>query len=268
MNASESYDFHPPTIDPYRRGLLAPLGLTLLALLATLATGGLFALGLLNGVFFAIAVSFLLLFGVMALSVWLWGSAQQRRAAAFLASDRPLVRWTYTPREWERLQAAAWEEEGGDWKVQLGCLTVLLAITGALTGLLIGLDEGLLPALVGSGLGLAAGGLLGGVIGMVVAGGNHLGARLAQAQTTPGIVALAPNEVYALGNYFRGDGRSSYVRRVTLYRDAPLRLHLEIQLPPRVRGPVEEAWMLPVPAPMLETVEASLPQLTPSTAVP
>ena len=146
---TDEYDFQLPTNDPYRRGLMAPLWLTLLALLGTLVAWGVSALGLTSYVFLVIAVGFLVLFGVITLIAWVWGQTQIRRGAEFLASDRPLVRWAYSTLEWERLKEATWEEEGGDWKVQLGCLTVLFAITGVLTGVLIGADEGFGQALLG-----------------------------------------------------------------------------------------------------------------------
>ncbi len=260
MTTTDDYDFQLPTNDPYRRGLIAPLWLTVLALLATLVALGVSAIGLTNYIFFVIALFFFLLFGGITLIAWLWGRAQIRRAEAFLASDRVLARWTYSTLEWERFKEAAWEEEGGDWKVQLGCLTVLFAIAGALTGILIGADESLGQAVVGGALGLLGGGVIGGVIGAVVAGSQHLATRKAYMQSEPGEVALARDEVYALGNYFKGNGNTSFVRRVTLHRDTTaVWLRIEIQLPPRPRGPAEEAWMLPVPSHKIEAVEAALP---------
>lgn len=261
MNPSESYEFHPPTINPYVRGLFAPMGLVMLAGGATLVAGGLFLFSLTEIVFFVIAGSFFILFSTLALGVAVWASVQKHRGVAFLASERPLVRWTYSPAEWERLRAAAWQDEGGDWKVQFGCLTALLALAGALAGALIGLDESVLSAILGGGIGLVAGGIGGGILGAVVAGGNHLGASLARARSRPGSVALARDEVYALGNYFKGDGQRGYLRRATLDRGSG-QLHLEIQHRPSVRGPVEEAWALPVPPQMRTAVEACLPQLT------
>ena len=252
---TEEYDFQLPTNDPYRRGIIAPLWLTLLALLGTLLAWGVSALGLTGYIFLVIAACFFALFGGITLIVWVRGRTQIQRAAEFLASDRPLVRWTYAMPEWERLMGTGLEEEVGDWKVQLGCLTVLFAITGALTGVLTGADESFGQALLSGAIGLLAGGAIGGIIGAVVAGSQHLAMRRAYTQSEPGEVALGRDEVYALGNYFKGNGDSSYVRRVTLHRDAPARLHIEIQLPPRVRGPVEEAWMLPVPPQMVEAVE-------------
>ncbi len=259
----EEYDFQPPTSDPYRRAVIAPLWLTVLMCLCTLVAWGIAALRLTGYAFFAIAAGLFGLFGVITLGTWLWGRLQIRRADAFLASDRPLVRWKYSALEWERLKEAVWQEESGDWKIQLGCLTVLFAITGLLTGLLIGLDEGLGEAILGGVIGLVGGGAIGGVIGAVVAGSQHLVVRQAYAQTEPGEVALGRDEVYALGNYFRGNGKTSYVRRVTLHREAPARLHIEIQLPPRPRGSSEAEWVLPVPPQMVEAVEKTLPLIAP-----
>ncbi len=260
---TEENDFQLPTNDPYRRGWMAPLWLTMLAFLGTLVAWGVSALELTSYIFLVIAVGFLVLFGVTTLIVWVWGQTHIRRATEFLASDRPLVRWKYSTLEWEHLKSAAWEDEGSDWKVQLGCLTVLFAITGLLTGLLIGADEGFGEALLGGVIGVVVGGGIGSVIGAVVAGSNHLMVRKAYAQTEPGEVALGRDEIYALGNYFKGNGTSSYVRRVTLHHDEPARLHVEIQLPPRVRGPVEAAWMLPVPPQVIEAIEEVLPMIAP-----
>ena len=260
---TDEYDFQTPTNDPYRRGWMVPLWLTILAFLGTLVAWGVSALELTSYIFLAIAVGFLVLFGAITLIVWVWGQTQIRRATEFLASDRPLVRWKYSTLEWERLKETVWAEEGGDWKVQLGCLTVLFAIAGLLTGLLIGSDEGLGEALLGGVIGLMGGGVVGAVIGAVVAGSNHLMLRKAYVQAEPDEVALGRDEVYALGNHFKGNGKSSYVRRVTLHHDAPARLHVEIQLPPRVRGPVEAAWMLPVPPHKIEAVEEVLPMIAP-----
>jgi len=260
---TEEYDFQLPTNDPYRRGIIAPLWLTLLALLCTLGAWGVSAVGLTGYVFLAIAACFLALFGIITLIVWLWGRTHIRQATEFLASDRPLVRWTYSPLEWERLMGTGLEEEGGDWKVQFGCLTVLFAIAGALTGVMIGMDESFGQALLDGAIGLVGGGVVGGVIGAVVAGSQHLAMRRAYTQSEPGEVALGRDEVYALGNYFKGNSNTSYVRRVTLHHDALAQLHIEIQLPPRVRGPVEEAWMLPVPPQMVEAVEEALPMIAP-----
>ncbi|MGC9395743.1 MAG: hypothetical protein ACP5J4_12910 [Anaerolineae bacterium] len=260
---TDEHDFQLPTNDPYRRGIIAPLWLTLLALLCTLGAWGVSAVGLTGYAFLVIAACFLALFGGITLIVWMRGRTQIRRAAEFLASDRPLVRWTYSTLEWERLMGTGLQEEGGDWKVQFGCLTVLFAIAGALTGVMIGADESFGQALVSGAIGLVSGGVIGGIIGAVVAGSQHLAMRRAYAQSKPGEVALGRDEVYAFGNYFKGNGHSSYVRCVTLHHDAPVRLHIEIQLPPRVRGPVEEAWILPVPPQMVEAVEEVLPMIAP-----
>jgi hypothetical protein len=260
---TDAYEFQLPTNDPHRRGLIAPLWLTILALLGTFVAWGTSALGMTDAFLLVIAVFFLALFGGITLIVWLWSRAQIQRAAAFLAGDRPLVRWTYSRQEWERLMGAGLAEEGGDWKVQFGCLTVLFGIAGALTGVLIGANESLGRAILGGVLGALGGGAAGGVIGAVVAGSQHLAMLRAYARSTPGEVALGRDEVYAFGNYFKGNGSTSYVRRVTLHNDAPVRLHIEIQLPPRARGPVEAAWMLPVPPQISEMVEEVLPIIAP-----
>jgi hypothetical protein len=114
---------------------------------------------------------------------------------------------------------------------------------------------------------MVLGGLAGGVIGALVAGGNLLGARQAYRRDAPGVVALAPDELFASDDYFRGDGVNGYIRSATI-RPSPvgsiLRSHiLELHLivPPRPRMPREEQWDLPIPDHMVEQVEQILPRL-------
>ncbi len=265
---TQDEDYQYLTGDPDRRALIAVLWLTLVSLPAALAVWGLHAGGLVGKIPLIVILGWTGLCGAITLGVWLWGHTLRRRAAAFLAGERPLVRWTYAMPEWEQLKEATWAEEQGDWKLQLGCLSVLFAITGLLTGFLVGLEEGFPQAVGGAGIGLVGGGIVGGVIGAVVAVGNHLSARWAYAQSTPGEVALGRDEVYAFGNYFRGNGRSSFVRRATLHRGVSPRLHIEIQLPPRLRASSVEEWVFPVPSQMCTAVEAILTEIVATKRIP
>jgi hypothetical protein len=60
-----------------------------------------------------------LLFGLIGLGTWLYGFWQVHKIKEFLTSGRPLVQWTYTPEEWQELKEANWQEEQGDWQLQL-----------------------------------------------------------------------------------------------------------------------------------------------------
>lgn len=208
----------------------------------------------------AIFAGLMVLFGDILLTIWILGRAKAQRIVGFLLSERPLIRWTYSPDEWRRIKEARWEEEKGDWKVQWGCLTALLGIAGLLAGVLIGADEGLVEAIAGAFVGLLIGGVFGAFIGAAVAAGNHLASRHAHQQLTPDPVALAPNEIYANGDYFRGDGKHRYIRHAYIeWGDWP-ELVIEI-IAPKVRGSPEEEWRVPIPEKQSEAVEQILAAL-------
>ncbi len=250
--------------NPYRRGLLAVAGVTGLALLIALASIGLILSGW-EDLFIVPAIisgGLALLFGLVGLGTWLYGFWQVQKIKEFLTSGRPLVQWTYTPEEWQELKEANWQEEQGDWKLQLGCLTFIFALAGLLTGVMIGADEGLTEAFTGALIGGAIGAFLGGLIGAVVAGFNHLAARQAYRQIEPGEVALASDELYVNEDYFKGNGDSSYIKHAELQPGTPALLEITVQVPLRPRGPSEETWVVVVPPRMIERVKAILPSLS------
>jgi predicted lipid-binding transport protein (Tim44 family) len=189
------------------------------------------------------------------------GFFQIKRIKAFLESDRPLVRWTYSETEWKQYKEIIWQGEVGDWKVQFGCLTFLLALAGMLAGMMIGLDEGFLESLTTGLVGLLLGGLFGATIGALVAGGNFWGARQAYRQSEPGQVALGANEIYANGDYFKGNGESGYIREAKIHRGNPTTLEVQLVVPPRPRMPGEEQWSIMIPSKWIERVEEILPDL-------
>lgn len=250
--------------NPYQRGLITVAGLVGLGLLATLAAGGLAIAGLAAAGFAWFGLSFTILFSLIFVIAWWMGARQMRQAEVFLASERVLARWTYSDAEWRQLREMTWQEEKGDWKVQLGCLTFLFALTGLLAGGMIGLEEGLLETITNAIAGLLVGGLVGAALGVVVAGGNYWGARRAYADAEPGAAALGINEFYTSGDYFRGDGRSSYIQEARLERGVWTTLHLLTIMPPRPRMPSEEEWIIPVPARCVPQVEAILERLAQS----
>lgn len=209
-----------------------------------------------------ISLGLLVIFGLSLLGTWLGGRVQVRRIESFLASQRPLLRWTYTPAEWQEIKEATWQEERGDWRIQLGCLTTLFSLTGLLAGAAVGAEEGIGDAIAGGATGTALGAMAGGIIGAAVAGGNYLAAWQAYRQPEPGEVALAPDEIYANGQYFKGNARSSYIRRAELIPGHLAMLRVELQVPPRPRSSSEEEWLIIVPERIVQAVEAAIPELT------
>ena len=210
--------------------------------------------------------------GLLALLViaWLvaWGQGRRQlgQIKAFLISQRPLLRWRYTPEEWHEIREATWQEQHGDWRVQLGCMTFLFSLVGLLVGGAVGADEGLPEAITYGLTGGLGGLLLGALLGGVIAAGNYLAAWSAYRQTEPGIVALAPHEIYANAQYFRGNGSSTYLKRARLLPaepGIPPRLLVELKVPPKPRAPRDEEWEIVVPSRLVETVKTIMPQLNP-----
>ncbi len=247
--------------NPHQRAIVTLAVLTIFSLLSTLATWLLSSSGLSNSALTWISFMFLILFGMMWVIIWLMGKHQVRQIEAFLESDRPLVRWTYSSTEWQQYKEAVWQEESGDWKVQFGCLTILLALAGILTGFMIGFEDGVLEAAITGLMGLLLGGFFGATIGALVAGGNFWGARQAYRQSEPGQVALGLNEIYANGDYFKGDGESGYIRAAEIHRGNPTTLEVQLVVPPRPRMPGEEQWLILIPSQWVERVEEILPVL-------
>jgi hypothetical protein len=208
--------------------------------------------------------SFGLLLGLILLIIWALGWSQIKKIEDFLASNRPLIRWTYTPEEWEELKKAKWEEEKGDWKIQLGCLTFLFGLAGLLAGLLIAASESsfdpytsigelILGGLSGAAIGAGAGG----AIGLAVAGGNYLAARKAYHQPTPGQVALSPTEIYANDQYFKANGGT--IESVEFQPETPAQLTIVTYT--WYKRPQEEEWDIFVPPRLIKAVQAIIPQI-------
>lgn len=249
--------------NPHSSAILTLAGLSGSALLATVFIVGLSRQGLVEAALAWIGLIFFTILSLMGVTIWLLGLRQVLRARAFLKSERPLVRWTYSPDEWQAIKEAVWQESKGDWKLQGGCLALLLALAGLLTGAMLGLDSGLPEGIATAITGLVLGGLAGALIGMLVALGNYLGARQAYRRTEPGQVALGPDEIYASDDYFRGDGVHSYIREAILRSGRQSALECTLVVPPRPRMPREEHWRIPIPARWVEPVEEKLPQIAP-----
>jgi hypothetical protein len=249
--------------NPHQRAILTLAGLAGFSLLATLASLALSSVGIVNSALTWISFVFFVFLGLIWIIILLLGLREVRRAKTFLESDRPLVRWTYSLIEWQQLKEAVWKEESGDWKVQFGCLTLLLALAGLLTGVMLGLEGDFFDVIVNGVIGLVLGGLAGATIGALVAGGNFLGSRQAYGRSEPGQVALGPNEIYASDDYFKGDGVNGFIRMVAIHHGSPTTLEFQLVVPPRPRMPREEQWIIPVPSQWVERVEEILLDLAP-----
>ena len=256
-----------PIPNPYREGFPALLGLVALTLILTAAGGLMVVLGKWDaGLMVPVSIPFVL-FGLLLLVTWLLGELQRRRIVAFLASDRPLVRWTYTSAEWREIMDVKWEDEKGDWKTMGGCLTGLFALVGLLVGLAIAAGETSLspPSLdavvevVSGGLiGLALGIIVGAAIGLAVAGGNYFALRTMHGRSVPGQVALAPTEFYANGEYFGTN--SGVIQGVDFQPGTPAILTITTYTW-RFRRPPEDEWVIIVPRRMVEQVQEVIPQI-------
>ena len=247
--------------NPHQRAIVTIGLLTIFSFLSTLVIWALSSSGFANFALTWISLIFFIFFGSAWVLISLLGLYQIRKIKAFLESDRPLLRWTYSEAEWKQYKEIVWQGETGDWKVQFGCLTFLLALAGMLTGLLVGLDGGFLEAARVSFIGLLLGGLFGAALGVLVAGGNFWGARQAYRQKEPGQVVLGSNEIYANYDYFRGNGRNSFIREATIKRGNPNTLEVELIVPPRPRVSTEQQWSIMIPSQWVERVEEILPGL-------
>lgn len=240
--------------NPHLDALITIGAITIFGFIASLVTWGLSVVDLIKTWFFCVSLIF---FGICAL-IWLIilliGARRKKQIKAFLSSDRPLIRWTYSESEWALIKEKNWREEYQDWKLQWGCLSLLFAAAGGLTGAMLGWGEGLGAILIRSIIGLLVGVGLGLFLGGAVAGGNHLASRIAYRRKQPVEVALAPGEIFTGYDYFRADGRFRVVKNVELKRGEPDVLIFTLVFPPRPRMPLEETWAVPVPPDLVEKV--------------
>ncbi len=250
--------------NPHHAGLIALIGPIALFFWPALLALGLIISGNGDNLLIIPAMIGAGLFAIFCLTwivSWLLGRRQITQIRAFLNSDRPVLRWNYTPEEWRQLKEITWQEEKGDWQLQLGCLTAIFGLVGLLVGAMIGFEEGLTELFLNGFGGAGIGVTVGGAIGVAVASSNYVASRWSYHRVEPGPVALAPHEIYANDVYFRGDGDSAYIRQATLTQDNPPQLRLELQLPPKPRAPRNEEWEITVPPRLMAAVEAILPRL-------
>ncbi|NJP06249.1 MAG: hypothetical protein HC837_11805 [Chloroflexaceae bacterium] len=225
--------------------------------LVTAALGGLVLAGwLLAGWLFPALIN-LAFWVLMLITIWLWGLRKQAQIRAFLQSSRPLIRWWYTPEEWSQIKAEEAQEQREILTVAPGCLALLFGLVGLLVGAAIGAEDSLADALINGALGLAIGAALGGMLGATVAAGTYLASRWVQQYDRQLCVALGPTEVLYGRSYFRSNGLTCTIERVTLH-DQELELEL---YNPKPRGGSEETWVIPVPERMLDPLQRVIPQI-------
>jgi hypothetical protein len=240
-----------------------------LALLAFLVMGALVVLDRLPAGALLLAGLPAALFAVIVIVQALRGARQARQIGEFLDSERPQVRWTYTPDEWAALREENWREASGAWKLPAGCLAFLLGVAGLLVGAALAQDavfgydaEALLEIAAGGVAGALVGALAGGLIGGVVALGNWLAARQAYRQTVPGQAALGRQEFYTPDQYVKLDGDQAWVEQAEWDEERPgglRRLQLTIGAQRGRRG--EETWEIAVPERVLAQVEEWVRQM-------
>ena len=247
--------------NPYRLGMIPLIGLTALFLIVTILIYGVNRVALTESIWGLIALIFTLFFGLISVIIWIIGVLQVRRIKEYLASERPLVRWTYSSAEWTQIRDAIWQDQRNDWALQFGCLTALLALAGLLSGLMVGAEDGFISALRSGVIGFLVGALAGSLIGALVAGCNYLAATSARRDDKPQSVALGIGEIYANGRYFKADGIRSHIQNSKLISGNPTLLEIQLKMPPRVRMPAEEIWQIPVSSAWVQKVEEILPVL-------
>jgi hypothetical protein len=240
--------------NPHLDALITIGAITIFGFIASLVTWGLSVVDLIKSWFFWVSLIFFGIFALIWLIILLIGTRKKKQIEAFLSSDRPLIRWTYSESEWAIIKERNWHEEHQDWKLQWGCLSFLFATAGGLTGAMLGWGEGLGAIIIRAIIGLLVGVGLGLFFGGAVAGGNHLASRIAYRWKKPVEVVLAPGEIFTGYDYFRADGRFRVVKNVALKRGEPDVLEFTLVFPPRPRMPLEETWAVPVPTHLVEKV--------------
>lgn len=147
----------PNIAHPYLEGLIVVGMLCGLFTIVTAVAGALALAGVLMPSWVLVTGIFLAFWGLILLTIWVWGMIKLWQMRNFLGSTRPIIRWWYTPEEWSAIQEEQEREQLEDLMVAPGCLAVLFAIVGVLVGGMIGADEGVAEAVVGGGAGLLIG---------------------------------------------------------------------------------------------------------------
>ncbi len=133
---------NPKIQNPYLNALIPIGGVVLLGIFTSILTWGLAAFDVIEMPVFWISLIISGFFCLIWLIILFLGARKVKKIRRFLASDRPLIRWTYSTVEWKRIKELDWNEQRQDWKLQWGCMGLLIAAAGGLTGAMLGLGEG------------------------------------------------------------------------------------------------------------------------------
>jgi hypothetical protein len=242
--------------NPNTRSVLSLVFLTALSLmLPPVATLLVFSAGWDWWIIIPASMPPLFLLAIMAYT-WISGMLEARRTENFLSSSRPIIRWTYGPDDWKRIMDAAWEDEKGDWKLQLFGLTFIFWLVGSLVAIMGVLD--------GTGdinpIAATAGGFLFGLsLGIPIALGSRLAMQWEYKHTNP-MTALGTDEIYYNSQYFKADGRKSFIHKAAVVKEGKTaKLLIEtasnISFIERHGG---QEWEIPIPDSMADDIGAIL----------
>jgi hypothetical protein len=229
----------------------ALVGLCAIGIIAAIMTGNS------DASYAAMSVGLLIL--LTQLFFWYGGSANARQGAAFLGSDRTLVRWVYTPEEWRQVCSYFYEQATSN-PVPWGCMPALFGVVGMLIGLLIGADDGLASALGGAVIGAAIGGAFGGALVLPVRLLNRNAAEGVLHAEIPATVAIGTHELFYKRVYLNAHSVSVSLRGVRLVQGTPPHLKIDYHA---ARWSLVKSFpsMIIVPARMLPAVQEALPRM-------
>lgn len=197
---------------------------------------------------------FLLLSLALALT-WASGWREALNAREFLASSRPILRWTYNPAEWKQITDARWEDEKDDWKLQLFGLAFIFWLVGSLVGILGMLDgSGDINPLAATAVGF----IFGLALGIPIAAGSHLALRWGYHHTNP-TAAVGAAELYYNNQYFKADGQKSHITKAAFVKEgATAKLVVGTYSTRTFQKSACGEWEIPIPEAMAADAEAIL----------
>ncbi len=191
--------------------------------------------------------------------LWLAGRSNARHGAEFLGSNRPLVRWVYTPEEWQQVRSLFYEKAQTD-QPPLGCLPILFGGIGLLSGFFIGLEEGFPEGFMAMLIALGVGALFGGVMILPVKLINYRAAQNIMRASPPATVALGSHELFYERIYF--DARVHQLKSIRLRERKRTMPHLEIdRFVSRYSLVIHFPTTIFVPPRMLPEVQEALPRI-------
>ncbi len=182
----------------------------------------------------------------------------------FLNSDRPLIRWQYNEQDWQKYKQNRWDDSTEGIEIIPWFMGGLFAVVGVLSGAMIGIGEyGIEYMFIGIFIGIFAGGALGAFFGGLITISYYLSAKREMKETTF-TVAIGEREVLFNKEYFRCNRINKSMEVHTLVK------HPEPVLWVGLRGPKWKnknyavrsyKWKIPIPAHLVERVEAILPKM-------